>query len=36
MDDDPTNDYTFIDDPNGVNCIPIDPEELANELGMNN
>ena len=33
MDDDPTNDYTPISDPNDT-CIEIDPKELANELGM--
>lgn len=33
MDDDPTNDYTPISDPNDT-CIEIDPKDLANELGM--
>lgn len=36
MDDDLTNDNTFIDDPNGPNCIPFTPFEVADKLGMEN
>ena len=34
MDNDPTNDYTYIDDPNGDNYIQIPNTELAEILGL--
>lgn len=38
-DNDPTNDYkdyTYIDDPNGINCIQIPSNELAEYLNLSN
>lgn len=35
MDEDSTNDYTYIEDPNGCECFGYSPKELAEELGLN-
>lgn len=35
MDEDNTNDYTYIEDPNGCECFGYSPKELAEELGLN-
>ena len=34
-DNDPTNDWTYIEDTNGVDCLVISNNELAEELGLN-
>lgn len=34
MDNDPTNDYTYIEDPNGIDCNVISNWELAENLGL--
>ena len=33
-DNDPTNDWTYIEDPNGIDCNVIGNKELADELGL--
>lgn len=35
MDDDTTNDYTYIEDPNGCECFGYSPKDLAEQLGLN-
>jgi hypothetical protein len=34
MDTDPTNDWSYIEDPNGCDCNPIGNKELAAQLGL--
>lgn len=35
MDTDPTNDWSYIEDPNGCDCNPISNKDLAVQLGLN-